>query len=144
MLINRKQMPSFSNTVRVCVCWSMVSFRRSILNFRATTPPLAYGTPLPERQLPPPPPLTPANRGLAPIKLSVVDILVKWTKVIGSQKINKRGSCFLYQFVLTFFVCASFTVQSIFSIDDIRLTRDPGYRPVGRSNFGRFLPDEYL
>lgn len=27
-------------------------------------------------------------------------------------------------------------IQSIFSIDDIRLTRDPGYRPVGRSNFG--------
>ena len=45
----------------------------------------------------------PANRGLAPVKLSVVDMLVKWTKVIGSQKINKRGSCFLYQFVLTFF-----------------------------------------
>ena len=33
-----------------------------------------------------PPPPAPANRGLAPIKLSVVDILVKWTKVIGSQK----------------------------------------------------------
>lgn len=27
-------------------------------------------------------------------------------------------------------------IQSIFSLDDIRLTRDPGYRPVGRSNFG--------
>lgn len=39
---------------------------------------------------------TPANRGLAPIKLSVVNILLKWTKVIESQKVNKRGSCFLY------------------------------------------------
>ena len=97
-------MPSFSNTVSVLLCWSMVSFRRLILNFQATTPPLAYGTPLPERQLSlPPPPPTPANRGLAAIKLSVVAILVKWTKVIASQKINKRGSCFLYQFVLTFF-----------------------------------------
>ena len=103
MLINRKQMPSFFNTVRVLLCWSMVSFRRLVLNFQATTPPLAYGTPPPERQLSPPPPPTPVNRGLAAIKLSVVAILVKWTKVIASQKINKRGSCFLYQFVLTFF-----------------------------------------
>ena len=79
----------------------------------------------------------PANRGLAPIKLSVVDILLKRTKVIGSQKINKRGSCFFVSVCVNTFLCASFTVQSIFSIDDIRLTRDPGYRPVGRSNFGR-------
>lgn len=87
-------MPSFSNTVRVLLCWSMVSFRRLILNFRATTPPLAYGTPLPERQLPPPPP-TPANRGLAPIKLILVNIPVKWIKVIGSQKISVVVALFI-------------------------------------------------
>ena len=27
-------------------------------------------------------------------------------------------------------------VESVFGIDDIRLTKDPGYRHVGRSNLG--------
>jgi len=31
------------------------------------------------------------------------------------------------------------SVESIFSIEDVRLSKDPGYRQVGRSNLGEFF-----
>ena len=33
------------------------------------------------------------------------------------------------------------SVESIFNIEEIRLTKDPGYRPVGRTGLGKCSQD---